>query len=322
PETPVAEPETPVAEPETPVAEPETPEPDTETDVAIVTPPTDPTAPTDEEDQAVVDPPEPVDPGRDDSLITPVTDPVLPPPPPEEPAAPIEPEEPPAPQIPPDEVLFGAVGDLVPGSGQGYREETIFAEGLRYPLETSPSFPNSQVWGIGGFRSPRPGGQCDTANYSYPWRDNFCETRGYAASLCPTGKGHQGQDIRPATCEKDKHWAVAVESGQVTSIGRYTVTMVGSSGREYRYMHLNMNRLLVGKGDRVLRGDRIGLVSNFFGGTPTTIHLHFEIRQVMRDANGRVTKRFVPPYTSLRDAYRRLLISEAALAAEAAASGN
>ena len=37
-------------------------------------------------------------------------------------------------------------------------------------------------------------------NYSYPWQDNFCETRDFQAGQCPGGFGHQGQDIRPATC--------------------------------------------------------------------------------------------------------------------------
>jgi murein DD-endopeptidase MepM/ murein hydrolase activator NlpD len=67
--------------------------------------------------------------------------------------------------------------------------------------------------------------------------------------------------------------------------------------------------LQVSAGSQVKRGDRLGLVSNDFGGTPTTIHLHFEIRQVMRDSNGRLTKTFVPPYASLKDAYLRLLIA-------------
>ena len=35
-------------------------------------------------------------------------------------------------------------------------------------------------------------------NYAYPWRDNFCERRGFAVGQCPVGIGHQGQDIRPA----------------------------------------------------------------------------------------------------------------------------
>ncbi|MCI4663700.1 MAG: HYR domain-containing protein [Neomegalonema sp.] len=204
--------------------------------------------------------------------------------------------------------FFGPVGSLLPGSGRGVVDRTVYAPGMRFPIERSPAYANSQVWGVGGFRGPR-GGQCDKRNFRYPWRDNFCETRSGSNSFCRGGRGHQGQDIRPGTCKKDKHWAVAVEDGTITHLGSYTVTLRGASGREYRYLHLNMRRLAIRRGQRVKRGQRIGLVSNFFGGTPTTIHLHFEIRLVVQDSKGRVRKRFVPPYTSLVDSYKRLISS-------------
>ncbi|MEL6317142.1 MAG: M23 family metallopeptidase, partial [Pseudomonadota bacterium] len=201
--------------------------------------------------------------------------------------------------------LFAPPGALTPDSGRGATDATVYAPNIVFPLDDE-AYANSQVWGVGGYRGPGGRGQCDPRNYSYPWRDNFCETRSRANERCPAGKGHHGQDIRPATCKKDTHWAVAVEPGVITSIGSYTVTLLGNSGREYRYMHLNMRRLAIKRGDQVTAGQRIGLVSNFFGGTPTTIHLHFEIRLVTRE-NGRLRKVFVPPYTSLVAAYRRLL---------------
>ena len=34
-----------------------------------------------------------------------------------------------------------------------------------------------------------------------PWRDNFCERRGFPVGQCPAGIGHQGQDIRPGTVQ-------------------------------------------------------------------------------------------------------------------------
>ena len=40
------------------------------------------------------------------------------------------------------------------------------------------------------------------AGYAYPWRDNFCERRGFPVSQCPAGVGHQGQDIRPARASR------------------------------------------------------------------------------------------------------------------------
>ena len=49
------------------------------------------------------------------------------------------------------------------------------------------------------------------------------------------------------------------------------------------------------------KGDVIGYVSNDFGGTPTTLHLHFEIK-LNTTANG---WQYAPPYASLLEAYKR-----------------
>ncbi|RZJ24519.1 MAG: M23 family peptidase, partial [Brevundimonas sp.] len=136
--------------------------------------------------------------------------------------------EPPAPE--PVSWPHDAGGVLTPGSGSGATDPTVWAAGMRFPMEAGPAYANSQVYGYGGFAAPGPGGQCDARNYGYPWRDNFCETRSWSNGLCPAGKGHQGQDIRPATCEKKVHWVVAAESGRITSIGSYTVTLLGDSG--------------------------------------------------------------------------------------------
>ena len=68
------------------------------------------------------------------------------------------------------------------------------------------------------------------ANYSYPWRDNFCEHRYFYVGQCPGGLGHQGQDIRPASCkqriqganrcEPYLHDVVAVRDGAVLRAAR------------------------------------------------------------------------------------------------------
>lgn len=192
-------------------------------------------------------------------------------------------------------------GELVTGSGEGVQTSTVYSPGMRFPIEETPAFANSQVYGHGGYLGPG-GGQCDAANYDFPWVDNFCESRSYATPLCPAGQGHQGQDIRPGSCTDNAWWAVAAEAGTITGIGSYTVTLTTDSGRQYRYLHMSMDTLAVGNGDRVAQGDRLGLVSNDFGGTATTIHLHFEIRQNVTGLG--VTH--VPPYTSLVESYEAL----------------
>jgi len=185
--------------------------------------------------------------------------------------------------------------------GDGY----IYAKGIRFPIEYPPAYINSQVYGIGGLYGPR-GSLCDPRNFQYPWHDNYCEKRGWGMPLCPTGKGHQGVDIRPASCAKRRYYAVAVERGVITSIGKYTVKLRGDSGRTYRYMHLDSGTLRVHRGSRVRRGERIGLVSDNMGKTKTSVHLHFDIQQTIV-IDGVPKRLYVPPYTSLIDAYRRLL---------------
>lgn len=196
-------------------------------------------------------------------------------------------------------------GQLQSGDA-GVTDGTVYAPGLRFPIDQPNAYANSQVYGHGGASGPG-GGQCDPENYSFPWRDNFCEARPqYTTPLCPAGTGHQGQDIRPAACQAATFTAVAAEAGTISQIGTYTVYLIGESGRTYLYLHLQMDQLKVQVGDQVARGQPIGLVSNNFGATPTTIHLHFEIKEPV-SLNGATVVTRVPPYSSLVDAYQALL---------------
>lgn len=194
---------------------------------------------------------------------------------------------------------FNPAGTLTPGSGRGRVDARVWAPGMRFPIRDLPAYANSQVYGVGGYSGPR-GGQCDSRNYSFPWWDNYCESRSWNMPLCPAGRGHQGQDIRPSTCRAGAHPAVAAAAGTITNIGRYSVYLTGSDGTRYDYLHMSNVRVRVGQ--RVNCGDVLGMVSNAFNGTPTTIHLHFNIRQAVRGL-GSV---YVPPYSSLVDAYRRV----------------
>lgn len=191
-------------------------------------------------------------------------------------------------------------GDLEPNSGQGRVDWMVYAPGMRYPMGNGPSFANSQVYRPGGSQGGG-GTQCDAVNYDYPWRDNYCEIRSWDMPLCPAGTGHQGQDIRPATCEKSVHPNVATVDGTITNIGSYSVYLTDPQGRRYDYLHGDTNMVSVGQD--VSRGDPINLVSNAFGGTSTTIHLHFNLKQDVA-GYGFV---YVPPYMSLIQAYEDLM---------------
>lgn len=253
--------------------------------------------------------PEPVD----DPVTGPGEDPVAPPDPEPEPDPELEPDTNPEPEMPVEPTFeYYAPGNLIPGSGQGSLSETIFAPDMIFPVATDPAIPQSQVFRPGGGLGPAGKDQCDASNYEVIWRDNFCETRSrFSSPYCPAGEGvHLGQDIRIGTSadcaelrrraprERTLHKIVAVEDGEISNIGRYTVTLK-SGGRIYRYLHLNMLALQVSPGQEVQAGDHIGYMSNDFGGTATTFHLHFEIK-VNDGENGWV---FAPPYTSLLEAY-------------------
>jgi len=199
-----------------------------------------------------------------------------------------------------DDFSYNPPGVLVPGSGEGRVDDKVYAPAMRFPIEEGPAFANSQVWGIGGNYGPS-GSQCSEENFSYPWSDNYCETRSWDMPLCPSGTGHQGQDIRAATCDKDVHWVVASETGTVTNVGSYSVYITAADGTRYDYLH--MGSVQVAVGEDVEKGTRIGKVSNEFGGTPTSVHLHFNLRQ---NVSG-VGNVYVPPYLSLVTSYQALV---------------
>ena len=186
------------------------------------------------------------------------------------------------------------------GGDPGRRDYRIYAEGMRFPMQRGPAFLNSQIYNPGGYMGP-PGGQCDRSNYSFPWHDNYCEARRWRMPLCPSSKGHQGQDIRPATCADNTHAVVATVDGRITNTG-YSITLVGDDGTQYSYLHTSNQRVRVGQ--RVTCGTVLGYVSNLSSkGKPyTTFHLHFTIKQAMPGL-GSV---YVPTYMSLVDSYQRM----------------
>jgi murein DD-endopeptidase MepM/ murein hydrolase activator NlpD len=196
-------------------------------------------------------------------------------------------------------------GELEPNSGTGRHDTTIYFPSMRFPLEQGPAFLNSQVYRPGGEHGSA-GGQCDSVNYSYPWRDNFCESRNWPVAFCPTGKGHQGQDIRPSACRKDTYWAVAAEDGVIAQVGTFSISLQATNGIIFRYLHLKMDELAVQELDEVKKGDRLGKVSNWFGKTTTTIHLHFDAKGAVRVGDGRVVS-YLPPYMSLISSYKKLM---------------
>ena len=238
-------------------------------------------------------------------------------------------------------------GFLIPNTGLkkdigGRGDYTVYAR-LRFPLKEAPDFANSQSfnnWGDCDFtgrsvRNPRRKDQpysCNVngrplvfneaapGNYSYPWRDNFCEHRRFFVGQCPAGEGHQGQDIRPSSCtlfndgadrcQPYQHEVVAAHDGFILRARKqeavYLFINTPAMHVRVRYMHMNPNQLDadgIVSGKLVREGDIIGRVGNYnHGERGTTYHLHFDM-QVPTKA-GWV---FVNPYMTLVAAYERLI---------------
>ena len=229
-----------------------------------------------------------------------------------------------------DNFSYLAPGVLFPkNSGKGVRERRVHFPNLKFPIEIDPkidskaglrAYLQSIVYGYGGSHGPRGKGQRDSRNFKYPFRDNFCESRGYRTSYCPTGKGHQGVDIRPPTADDVTYWAIAAEAGRVDTISRSGhVTIVtrspknGGTGTLQIYRHLDVRTAVVNRGDNVKAGDRLAKVSNIQQGKKggTFVHLHFEILKTRATENNQFLDRIssgpLPVYTSLLVAYMREL---------------
>ena len=246
---------------------------------------------------------------------------------PSEPPAPVPaptPDEQPAPSpdAPPSSTDVDASfryhppGDLLPqDAGRGRIDRRVWLPNIIFPIKLrkkTHAHMNSQIWGYGGGgwggRGAAGGGECDPRNYNpLVQRDNYCEVRGHSMPLCPAGRGHQGQDIRPPSC-KDNTWdVVAVVDGIINMVTpNTTVRLKGADGTLYRYLHMHPKSITVRVGQRVKQGDVLGRVSRYMSKKiQTTRHLHFDVRQRIKIGTGRVRDVYVPVYASLIAAYRK-----------------
>jgi murein DD-endopeptidase MepM/ murein hydrolase activator NlpD len=203
-------------------------------------------------------------------------------------------------------------GDIILGSGsrrEGGRADFNAYSQIRFPLE-APAFIHSQ--------KRRSSDKVDAPNSSYPWRDNFCETRSFSVGQCPSGFGHQGEDIRPGACpvfveggcDPKQQPILAVRDGVIIRSPKQQAATLQINTRNehirFRYMHMNpsaMDADGVLSGRRVAEGEQIGVVSNYLDHpNGTTRHLHFDVQVFTRD--GWI---WVNPYVTLVSAYERLI---------------
>ena len=172
---------------------------------------------------------------------------------------------------------YEPAGALIAGSGNGQSNSPIHLADMRFPIEVAPAYPNSQVY--------RPGGLYGEVVRNVMHRTTIIHGRIIfwklvlnILCLC----AQMEQDIKdrtfvPAHCDDSTHWVVATENGTITVVGTYSVYLEGASGIRHRFLHMDMNTVTVNIGDYVTKGQRLGKVSNDFNGTPTTIHLHYDM---------------------------------------------
>ncbi|MGN6462237.1 MAG: peptidoglycan DD-metalloendopeptidase family protein [Pseudolabrys sp.] len=240
-------------------------------------------------------------------------------------------------------------GQLIANSGyrshSGRTDYHVYAQ-IRFPLAQAPAFAKSQSFNPWGdcYKTGRVGrmdhkgapyrckrndkplvfDESAPENFSYPWRDNFCEARDTQVGQCPGGVGHQGQDIRPANCvlKNDRadrcepyfHDVVAARDGMILRNPKhytvyetaFVVTNTETENVRLRYLHMDprhMDTDNIFSGRRVRQGEVIGKVGNFYKRERgTSYHLHFDTQVFTRD--GWV---WVNPYMTLVAAYERLI---------------
>jgi hypothetical protein len=229
-------------------------------------------------------------------------------------------------------------GQIQSGSGfrgQGGRQDYTVYSQIRFPLAEAPAFAGTERY----WRGPRtrisdPTEMQSSDAAKTPWRDNFCERRGFSVSQCPAGIGHQGQDVRPLICHPATNSdrcdppgdVVAARGGVILRSPRqeaaYLFVNAANEHIRFRYLHMNPRKMDADNlfsGRRVDEGEVIGEVGNYsLKEAGTSYHLHFDIQVPTRD--GWV---FVNPYMTLVAAYERLIgargteLSDAAVVADA-----
>ena len=236
-------------------------------------------------------------------------------------------------------------GDLIPNSGwhkmPGRADYNVYAR-MRFPFANAPAYIKSQSflhWGdcyrtghVGRLGrkdaqyrckvndKPLVFNEATAENWTYPWRDNFCEMRDFLVGQCPGGYGHQGQDMRPSNCvlfnegsdrcQPYQHTIAAVRDGPIWrtpgNLGAYIVLNNANEHVRFRYLHMNpkaMDEDGLVSGAYVSEGQILGKVATWGDSeNGTSYHLHFNM-QVFTKA-GWV---WVNPYMTLVASYEHMI---------------
>ncbi len=226
-----------------------------------------------------------------------------------------------------DAFHYHPVGKLIPGTGMrapaGNADSTVYAR-IRFPAAEAPAYVSTQAFRRRGGLAVAWAAASASENERKPdkryvWRDNFCERRDFAVGQCPSGRGHQGQDILGVTCEPgprkrdcsaNRDTVVAAREGMILreAWNNSFFLVTNAQGERLRFRHLHMHpRGLdedgIFSGRTVKEGERLGTIGNY-NRRPglTTTHLHFEIQVPTRDGYVRIN-----PYATLIASYEHLI---------------
>ena len=236
-------------------------------------------------------------------------------------------------------------GDLIPDTGwkkmPGRADYHVYAR-MRFPIADAPAYVKSQSFMPWGdcYRSGRSGplgrkgasyecrvngiplvfDESAAVNFTYPWRDNFCELRHFLVGQCPAGIGHQGEDIRPANCVlynegadrclPYQHTVAAVRDGMIRrnpgNLAAFIVANTKNDFARFRYLHMNpkfMDQDGLLSGRHVKEGEIIGKVATWGDyQNGTSYHIHFNLQVFTK-----VGWTWVNPYMTLVLSYERLI---------------
>lgn len=227
-----------------------------------------------------------------------------------------------------DAFRYHPAGKLVAGSGMrapaGNADPTVYAR-IRFPAAAAPAYVNTQTFRkrgglvIAWAPASASAEEATPISKQYVWRDNFCERRDFAVGQCPSGRGHQGQDILGVTCEPgprkrdcraNHDEVVAARDGMILreawNDSFFLVTNTSGERLRFRHLHMHPRRLDadgIASGRRVSEGETLGTIGNY-NRRPgmTTTHLHFEMQVPTRDGWVRVN-----PYMTLVASYEHLI---------------
>jgi hypothetical protein len=133
------------------------------------------------------------------------------------------------PREPSPSFSFRSPGRLLPGTGfrglDGRADRTVYSQ-IRFPMQDAPAFVNSQLFQ----RRNRPLAPGHSPNHAYPWRDNFCERRGFPVGRCATARSCAASGRKRCISSSTARSSICAFATCTWIHGRWTATACSAAG--------------------------------------------------------------------------------------------